>query len=249
LTIETKNIAFDTRVQFGATAGPYVLLAVSDMGVGMDAEVKRHLFEPFFTTKGVGKGTGLGLAMCYGIVKQHDGHIVVESDVGCGTTVRIYLPRVQARLADQAVIDTAGAPPLVQGAETILLVEDEGTVRSLAARILRACGYTVLESSNGVDALRMAQAYSAPLDLLLTDVVMPHMSGMTLAAQLTHVRPGLKVLFSSGYVDSASIAHGQISPGSNLLQKPFTAAVLARKVREVLDAKGAESRTELKVES
>jgi len=215
----------------------------------MDAEVKRHLFEPFFTTKGVGKGTGLGLATCYGIVKQHDGHIVVDSDIGRGTTVRIYLPRVQARVADQAVPDTEGKQFLVRGAETILLVEDEETVRSLAARVLRACGYTVLESVNGVDALRIAQAYTEPLDLLLTDVVMPQMGGTALAAQLTRARPGLKVLFSSGYVDSASITHGQINPGSNLLQKPFTAAVLARKVREVLDAKLADPRTELKVES
>ena len=238
LMIETANIildALDASTQVGLIAGPYVLLAVSDTGVGMDVEVKQHLFEPFFTTKGVGKGTGLGLATCYGIVRQHGGQITITSEVGHGTTVRIALPRSAAPTTVRAIRDSATAQPIAQGTETILLVEDEAAVRTLAARVLRACGYTVLETIDGGDALQIAQAYDAPIDLLLTDVVMPHMSGPALAAQLTGARLGLKVLFISGYTDDRFAHNGQLDPGINLLQKPFSAAALARKVREILD--------------
>jgi CheY-like chemotaxis protein len=239
LTIETANTtldALDASAQAGMVAGPYVLLAVSDTGVGMDAEVKQHLFEPFFTTKGVGKGTGLGLATCYGIVRQHGGQIAITSEAGHGTTVRIVLPRSDDPPTVRAVLDSAAAQALAQGTETILLVEDETTVRTLAARVLHACGYTVLEATDGVDALRKVQAYGAPIDLLITDVVMPHMGGPALVAQLAVVRPGLKVLFTSGYTDNMLVNHGQLDPGINLLQKPFSSAALARKVREILDA-------------
>jgi nitrogen-specific signal transduction histidine kinase len=239
LTIETANTtlnALDVSAQVGMVAGPYVQLVVSDTGVGMDAEVKQHLFEPFFTTKGVGKGTGLGLATCYGIVRQHGGHIAITSEAGRGASVRIVLPRVDDLPAERAATDTAIAQPVAQGAETILLVEDEATLRTLAARVLRACGYIVLETIDGVDALQTAQAYAAPIDLLLTDVVMPHMGGPALVAQLAVARPSLKVLFISGYTDNMFVDRGQLDPGINLLQKPFTSAALARKVREILDA-------------
>jgi len=238
LTIETANTtldALDASAQVGMVAGPYVLMAVSDTGMGMDAEVKQHLFEPFFTTKGVGKGTGLGLATCYGIVRQHGGHIAITSEAGRGTTVRIVLPRSDDPPMARAVPDSATALPMAHGTETILLVEDEATVRALAARVLHACGYMVLATTDGVDALRTAQTYGAPIDLLLTDVVMPHMGGPALVAQLAGAYPGLKVLFMSGYTDNMFVHHGQLDPGINLLQKPFSAATLARKVREMLD--------------
>jgi PAS domain S-box-containing protein len=237
LTIETRNVVLDSTYARGhqsVTEGSYVLLAVSDTGVGMDAEVQSHLFEPFFTTKGRGKGTGLGLATCYGIVKQHGGNIWVYSEVGQGTTFKIYLPRAEEP-AD------AAAPPaepraLPRGKETVLVVEDEAAVRVLAARVLREQGYTVLEAGDGAEAMRVAAA-SAPsaIDLLLTDVVMPHMSGTAVAAQITARYPNLKVLFISGYTDSAIVHHGRLDEGVAFLHKPFTPPVLIRKVREVLD--------------
>ncbi len=229
LTIRTQNNTLNTRIQAGVEAEPTILLLVSDTGVGMNAEVKQHLFEPFFTTKGVGKGTGLGLATCYGIVRQHDGQIAIDSEVGQGTTVRITFPRVADPSTHRDIRIITASQPLIQGEETILIAEDEVTLRALAARVLRSCGYTVLETTDGLDALRMVQSYSHPIDLLLTDVIMPHMGGVDLVKQLSSIRPELKVLFTSGYTDSALIHQGQLDSGVHLLQKPFSPAALTRK--------------------
>jgi len=237
LTIETSNVALDRTYTYGhqqVTEGPYVLLAVSDTGVGMDAEVQAHAFEPFFTTKAIGKGTGLGLATCYGIVDQHGGHIWVYSEVGRGTTFKIYLPQV----AEPA---TPASPPaeehaLPRGTETMLVVEDEADVRALVAQVLREQGYTVLEAVDGADAIRVVESYApAAIDLLVTDVVMPHMGGKDAAAAITARYPTIKVLFMSGYTDGAIAHNGQLDEGVSFLPKPFTPAALIRKVREVLD--------------
>jgi CheY-like chemotaxis protein len=201
----------------------------------MSDEVKQHLFEPFFTTKEVGKGTGLGLAMCFGIIKQAGGDIVAYSEVGRGTTFKILLPRVTASL-----VEPAPAPPSVEsplhGSETVLLVEDERVVRRVAARVLRGLGYTVIESGSGQEALAASSGYADSIDLLLTDVVMPGMSGNELAQRIAAERPSIRVLFTSGYTDDAVFRHGVIEHGLSFLQKPFSAGALTRKVREVLDA-------------
>jgi two-component system, cell cycle sensor histidine kinase and response regulator CckA len=238
LTIETSNVILDadyTRQHASVVEGAYVLLAVSDSGIGMSEAVKLHLFEPFFTTKDAGRGTGLGLATCYGIVTQHGGSIEVYSEVGHGTTFKVYLPR--------AVEIVEGAPPRLdpqppgRGTETVLLVEDEEAVRRLAARVLRELGYRVLEASGGAEALQLAQAQmEAPLDLLLTDVVLPQMNGRILADRLTELRPRVKVLFMSGYTDSAIVHHGRLDLGVSFLHKPFSPATLARMVRAILEA-------------
>jgi PAS domain S-box-containing protein len=238
LTIETANTVLDAnyaRQHVGAAPGEYVMLAVSDTGTGMDAVVQQHIFEPFYTTKEVGKGTGLGLATCYGIVKQHGGNIWIYSEVGHGTTFKIYLPRVyEAVDAPSQSADDAFVP---RGSETVLLVEDEPLVRELVSHALHAQGYTVLDASNGAEALRVVQAYDgAPIDLLITDVVMPGMGGKALAEQVTSMYPGSKVLFISGYATDAITHHGRLDPGTHFLSKPFTRTALARKVREVLDA-------------
>jgi two-component system, cell cycle sensor histidine kinase and response regulator CckA len=237
LVIETANIELDhayTRGQTGTTTSDYVLLAISDTGTGMDAAVQARLFEPFFTTKPQGRGTGLGLATSYGIIKQHDGHIRFQSETGHGTTFIIYLPRAKATAASPA--PTATVPGVSAGTETILLVEDEPAVRALAARVLRAQGYHVLESADGVEALRIAQEFTGPtIHLLLTDVVMPQMGGRALAEQLRALLPGIKTLFISGYTDEAITHHGGVEPGIDLLQKPFSPRTLVQKVREVLN--------------
>jgi signal transduction histidine kinase len=235
LIIETQNAVLDRAYAQGqqhVEEEPYVLLAVSDTGVGMDAEVQARAFEPFFTTKAVGKGTGLGLATCYGIVEQHGGHIWIYSEVGQGTTFKIYLPRIPepAALADTL----ADAPDLPRGSETVLLVEDQADVRALLTQVLREQGYTVLEAANGAEAIRVAEAY-APIDLLLTDVVMPLMGGKEAAATITARDPHVKVLFMSGYTHGAIVQNGQLDQGIAFLNKPFTPAALIRKVREVLD--------------
>jgi signal transduction histidine kinase len=237
LTIETRNVFLDSSYVRGhqsVTEGSYVLLAVSDSGVGMDSDVQAHAFEPFFTTKAQGKGTGLGLATCYGIVKQHGGNIWVYSEVGQGTTFKIYLPHV-----DELVTAAPGQAPaqtLPRGKETVLVVEDETAVRALATRVLRAQGYLVLEAMNGAEAIRVAEAYApAAIDLLLTDVVMPQLGGQAAAAQISARNSTMKVLFISGYTDSAIVHHGRLKEGVAFLHKPFTPAVLTRKVREVLD--------------
>ncbi len=233
LTIETANVertAADRPVD--VPAGAYVRLSVTDTGVGMTLMTQTRLFEPFFTTKEVGKGTGLGLATVYGIIKQSGGGIAVRSEPGVGTRFDIFLPRVdeaiEAATPGRLLADAPG------GAETVLLVEDEGSVRDLAREILETRGYTVLEARDGAQALGIAERHGGPIALLLTDVVMPGMSGPELARRLTGLRPGLKVLYVSGYTDRG-VAPGEGPPAAVLLQKPFTPGVLAGKVREVLD--------------
>jgi CheY-like chemotaxis protein len=211
-----------------------VLLTVSDSGVGMDEETQRRIFEPFFTTKAIGKGTGLGLATVYGIVKQSGGFIWVYSEVGHGTTFKIYLPRVDER-ADAAQQATA-LPESVRGTETVLLAEDAAAVRAVARQVLERNGYAVLEAPNGRTALDLAVKHRGPIHLLVTDVIMPEMSGRQLAERLKEPRPELKVLFVSGYTDDAIIRHGILEPGIAFLQKPFSPESLARKVRELLDS-------------
>ena len=236
LSIEVRNVELDagyTDAHAGVAAGSYVLLAVSDTGHGMDAATLGQIFEPFFTTKGPGKGTGLGLATVYGIVKQSGGHIWVYSEVGHGTSFKIYLPRVEGPAVAPAV-----APGLPRrGTETVLLAEDDDQVRALARETLEISGYTVLEAAHPEAAVTMAQEHGGPLQLLLTDVVMPGMNGRALADRVLALRPGIKVLFMSGYPVAAIAPHGTLQPGTQLLQKPFTPGSLARKVREVLDAR------------
>ncbi|MBW2056450.1 MAG: PAS domain-containing protein [Deltaproteobacteria bacterium] len=237
LTIETANVTLDegyARQHPGVTPGGYVMLAISDTGAGMADEVKEHIFEPFFTTKDVGKGTGLGLATCYGIVKQSGGNIWVYSEPGLGTTFKIYLPRIDGQGEAMERHSREGYPP--RGSETVLLVEDELSVRNVTAGTLRAQGYTVLEASDGKEALAVARQHrDRRIDLLLTDVVMPQMGGRALAERLLAERPDTKVLFFSGYPGEAIVHHGVLDRGSAFLQKPFSPAGLAWKVREVLD--------------
>ncbi|HXV42230.1 MAG TPA: ATP-binding protein, partial [Anaerolineae bacterium] len=235
LVIETANVTLDhhyARRHVEVTPGDYVLLAVSDTGMGMTEEVKTRLFEPFFTTKEVGKGTGLGLATCFGIVKQSGGHIRAYSESGEGTTFKIYLPRVGG--VASPLLKPEPLDLLAQGTETILLAEDEAAVRDLAARALRQQGYTVLEAATGKEALRLAQL-EKEIHLLVTDMVMPQMAGTELADRLKTARPSLKVLFMSGYTDSKIIRYGLPHSGIAFLQKPFSAQRLIRKVRDMLD--------------
>jgi len=237
LVIETANIELDhayTRGQTGVTTGDYVLLTISDTGTGMDAAVQAHLFEPFFTTKAQGRGTGLGLATSYGIIGQHGGHIRFQSEMGNGTTFYIYLPRAEVTADSPA--PTATALEVSAGTETILLVEDEPAVRALAARVLRAQGYHVLQAADGVEALRVAQEFIGPtIHLLLTDVVMPQMGGRALAERLGALLPGIKTLFISGYTDGAITHRSEVEPRIDLLQKPFSPTTLVQKVRAVLN--------------
>src|SRR5881296_210961 len=236
LTIETGNAEHDpdyAREHEATAVRRFVMLAVSDTGIGMDDATKARIFEPFFTTKEPGKGTGLGLATVYGIVQQSGGFIWVYSEPGHGTTFKIYLPQVEAPLEGRAV----GAAPgdLPRGTETILLVEDAAAVRAVTRQVLERQGYTVLEAAHGAAALQTAAGHPGPIHLLLTDVVMPVLSGRQLADQLARLRPDAKVLYASGYTDDAVVRHGVLEAGISYLQKPFTADSLARKVREVLD--------------
>jgi len=234
MTIETSNLDLDESyaAQHAVVApGSYVLVTVTDTGSGMDEATKTRLFEPFFTTKEIGKGTGLGLATVYGIVKQSNGYIWVYSELGHGTSFKVYLPRV----TDTAAATTETRLPLNNGGtETILLAEDASAVRAVAQEILKRLGYTVLVANDGHSALQLARARSDTIHLLITDVIMPEMSGRQLADRLKEQRPGLKVLFVSGYTDDAIVRHGMLEPGIAFLQKPFTPQKLARKVREVL---------------
>ncbi len=235
LRLETANVELDqafVAVHPGASAGAHAMLAVGDTGTGMTPEVQAHIFEPFFTTKEVGKGTGLGLATVYGIVKQHDGYIAVESAPGAGTTLRVYLRRVQ-KPVERAEPGPA-QPALSRASETVLLVEDEADLRTLAAEILEGAGYAVLAAGGPGEAMERARHHLGPIHLLLTDVVMPEMSGRDLAERLALAHPGMKVLYMSGYTADAIVHHGVLAPGIALLQKPFTPDALTRKVREVL---------------
>jgi PAS domain S-box-containing protein len=237
LGIGTANAALDeafARRHPGARPGAFVRLQVADTGIGMDAEVLAHLFEPFFTTKTVGQGTGLGLATVYGIVKQSGGYIQVDSAPGRGATFAIYLPRV----ADTGEAREGRGPgaPSARGSETILLVEDEDAVRELGREILEMHGYTVLEAPHGAQALVVSDRHAGPIHLMVTDVVMPHMSGRELVERVAPERPDMRILYVSGYTDDAVIREGMLQPGSPFLQKPFTPDALARRVREVLDA-------------
>jgi signal transduction histidine kinase len=222
------------RTHPGAIPGDYVMLSVSDTGAGMTDEVKARLFEPFFTTKPLGKGTGLGLATCQTIVQQSGGHIGVYSEVGNGTTFKIYFPRVEQPPDVAARPIQAG--PLPRGTETLLVVEDEPAVRHLACSILEAQGYTVLCASNGQDGLRAVREHKgSPIRLVVTDVIMPLMGGKVMTEWLKTTHPGFKILFTSGYTDDAIAQHGVLDAGVEFLAKPYTPATLARKVRELLD--------------
>jgi two-component system cell cycle sensor histidine kinase/response regulator CckA len=236
LTIETRNVELDesyAREHVAVRPGSYAMLAVTDTGTGMSAETKSHMFEPFFTTKGQGKGTGLGLATVYGIVKQSEGNIWVYSELGRGATFKIYLPLVKSDSSPVEARPSDARP--ARGSETVLLVEDEDAVRTLTRRILEGFGYSILEARKGEAALELARRHSQPIHLLLTDVVMPDMGGPELAERMRRVRPDTKVLFMSGYTDDAVVRHGIIANGVHFLQKPFTPEALARKVRETLD--------------
>jgi signal transduction histidine kinase len=236
LTVTTANITPDKNHLKNfpdMDAGDYVMLAIADTGTGMSEEVKAHLFEPFFTTKPPGTGTGLGLATCFGIVKQNTGHINVQSELGSGTTFKIYFPQVQSAIEPLRV---RNRPTEVAGGnETVLLVEDEPVVRELAVATLREKGYTVVEAVNGEEGLRLARQHDGKIDLVLTDVVMPVMGGKEMADALRTSHPDTKVLFTSGYTEDALGHHGVLRPGILFLPKPYLTATLARKVREVLD--------------
>ena len=237
ITVETENVELDQAycdIHIAVNPGPYVMLAVSDTGTGMDAEIQKHIFEPFFTTKEVGNGTGLGLSTIYGIVKQSGGSIWVYSEVGRGTTFKIYLPRVDAEVSDLWADLTVEEQSLTKNTETILLVEDEDMVRKLASNLLTAQGYCVLQARDCDEAIGISKKHSGPIELLLTDVVMPKMDGKVLSERIKVLRHDVQVLYMSGYTDDAIIHHGVLDPGANLLEKPFTAEALATKVREVL---------------
>ncbi len=216
----------------GAQSGPHILLAVTDTGHGMDAATQKRIFEPFFTTKEMGRGTGLGLAAVFGIVKQHDGNIWVYSEPDQGTIFKIYLP------ITDAPVSTGERRPVqissLRGTETILVVEDESAVRQLACETLEAHGYRVLEAENGAAGLEIAAAYEGTIHLLLTDVIMPAMNGRALYEQLARTRSGLKVLYMSGYTDNVIVQHGILVEGTTFLQKPFAIRSLLQKVRAVL---------------
>lgn len=240
LTIETNNVELDEhycRTHAGALPGQYVMLAVTDSGMGMMAEIKKRIFEPFFTTKEVGKGTGLGLAVVHGIIKQSGGNIEVYSEPNVGTCFKIYFPRVQPQRSAGAGVVKEAAP--VTGHETIMLVEDEDALRMLSKQVLQQRGYKVLDAAHPDIAIELATDYKPRIDLLITDVVMPGQGGRVLAEKLLLIHPEMKVLYMSGYTDDAVVRHGILHESVNFLRKPFTPATFSQKVREVLGhAKG-----------
>ena len=241
LTLETANVTFspdDMGRDPELKPGAYVMLAITDTGSGMSEKVKAHAFEPFFTTKDVGQGTGLGLSTCYGIIKQSGGHISVYSEPGRGATFKIYLPQVEPQA--KVAVERLDSPELPRGTETILLVEDDPALREMAATLLRRLGYLVLTAANGVEALSLKQESSTGhVDLVFTDVVMPHMSGKELSDRVRTMYPHTRILFTSAYTENAIVHQGVLDKGVALLQKPFTPSALARKVREALDASAA----------
>jgi CheY-like chemotaxis protein len=238
LTIETANAHLDDRyvaAEIGVAAGQYVLIAVTDAGVGMTPEVIAKAFDPFFTTKSVGKGTGLGLSQVYGFVKQSGGHVKIYSEVGVGTTVKLYLPRLLGDAVAPAANDEPSPPAAGDARELILVVEDEAGVRAVSVECLRELGYRVIEADGAAAALSQLAAHP-DVALLFTDIVMPEVNGAKLAEVARALRPGLKVLFTSGYTRNAVVHNGVVDPGVELIGKPFTVEALAAKVRSLLDA-------------
>jgi len=236
LVIETRNADLDdayTAAHPIVRAGKYVLLAVSDTGTGMNEETQAHIFEPFFTTKEQGKGTGLGLATVYGVVKQSGGFIWVYSEVGKGTSFKIYLPRVEQEAEKAPTALNASETP--RGTETVLLAEDEQDVRDVAREFLESGGYTVLEACNGADALRVAGSYTSAIDLLVTDMVMPGMTGQELAGRLQQKHAGIRVIYMSGYSEHAAAEAAQGDSSLRLLSKPFSRTAILRLVRQTLN--------------
>ena len=237
LTIETANVDLDesyARQHLSVSAGEYVMLAVSDTGKGMSADVLTHVFEPFFTTKAFGQGTGLGLATVYGIVRQNRGHIWVYSEPNQGATIKMYFPALPRPSVRPSPASPAENAPV--GTETILVVEDDPRLRLLTRKSLERCGYRVLVTGEGNEALRVAASHEGPIHLLLTDVVMPGLSGKAVATAIARTRPDTRVLYCSGYTEDAIVHHGVLEAGVAFLEKPFTPNGLARKVRDVLDA-------------
>ncbi len=240
LSIETANVELDEGYvsrHVGVAGGEYVRLTISDSGTGMDEETKARIFEPFFSTKGPGKGSGLGLATVYGIIKQSGGNIWVYSEVGKGTVFKIYLPAVEQKASPR--VRKSKTEPVRKGTETILLVEDEPALLEMVKTVLELQGYTVLQALNGPAALALSEKHGKAIELLVTDLVMPEMSGRELAERISASSPGTKVLFMSGYTDDVAIQAGDLQPGSEFIEKPFTPEGLAGKVRKILDAKMA----------
>jgi CheY-like chemotaxis protein len=240
LTIETRNVELDedySRAHYGVEPGRYVMVAVTDTGVGMDAETLGRIFDPVFTTTDGQKGTGLGLSTVYGIVRQSRGHVWVYSEPGRGATFKVYLPRVSAAGAPR--FTSPPVPATLKGTETILLVDDDDQVRAVARHILRRSGYVVLDAANAGEALLVCEKHTAAIHLLLTDVVLPRMSGRELADRLAKLRPAMKILYMSGYADEAILQHGILESGAAFLQKPLTRDKLTRKVRQVLSGRGS----------
>jgi two-component system cell cycle sensor histidine kinase/response regulator CckA len=237
LTIETANATLDEdycRSHPHVQPGEFVMVAVTDDGRGLTAEDKAHLFEPFYTTKAPGQGTGLGLPMVYGAVKQHGGSIEVYSEAGTGTTFRIYLPRVDEEAQPPRA---AGAAPPIGGSETIVLVEDQDSVRAVATRLLRRWGYTVHAFGTATEALSTVAAMDTPIGLLITDVVLPDVNGRLLAEGIRKLRPDIAVLFTSGYTGAVLEGHGVLEPGIAFLAKPYSSQALASRVRDLLDGR------------
>ena len=239
LAIETTNVDFESRYQLRAgeaplEAGSYVMIAVSDNGSGMTPEVQARVFEPFFTTKRLHEGTGLGLSTVYGIVKQSGGHLAMYSEVGHGTIFKIYLPRIDAT-ADTHTVDDGAAEPTTLGGETILIVEDDDALRTVACRSLVQCGYEVLEASDGQEALRLCAQHDGRIHLVVSDMVMPEMSGSELAELIAESFPEVRVLLMSGYTRDEAARRGIASERYSFLEKPFTPTKLAARVRELLD--------------
>jgi CheY-like chemotaxis protein len=237
LLIETSNL--DVNENFASSfsflqPGPYVLITVTDTGIGMDAETRRHIFEPFFTTKGPGKGTGLGLATVYGVVKQSGGVVIVDSEPGNGSTFKIFLPQTQESPVESAPEETVVSGST--GTGTILLVEDEEALLNLTAGRLTECGYTVLPARDGIHALEISRSFNGSIHLLLTDIMMPRMGGLALARSLSELRPGIRVVFMSGHAESEASYSEALRSGAESIQKPFTHERLIRMVRQALDA-------------